>query len=208
MTRTQEKKQSVFTLREDADSTVFYLTQEEDLEEDARQMALLLHAARCSLVTVPVRDWNRELSPWEAPPVFGARAFGKDRKGAACDTSGILARGAVRAVGMYPDGCLFGDRRRLSVRLVPGVRGIPCGASRTGAGGLSESGRQGSQDAQSRDGARRGRDPGGRRKTRRTGDPACAGMESGKSFSGSAGTHGEGDPVDAGTDQETRGLRR
>ena len=76
MTRTQEKKQSVFTLREDADSTVFYLTQEEDLEEDARQMALLLHAARCSLVTVPVRDWNRELSPWEAPPVFGDRAFG------------------------------------------------------------------------------------------------------------------------------------
>ena len=77
MTRTQEKKQSVFTLREDADSTVFYLTQEEDLEEDARQMALLLHAARCSLVTVPVRDWNRELSPWEAPAVFGDKAFGK-----------------------------------------------------------------------------------------------------------------------------------
>ncbi len=77
MKQTQEKTQSVFTLREDADSTVFYLTQEEDLEEDAARMSFLLGAARCGLVTVPVRDWNRELSPWEAPPVFGDRAFGK-----------------------------------------------------------------------------------------------------------------------------------
>lgn len=28
------------------------------------------------LVTVKVDDWNRDLSPWEAPPVFGKEAFG------------------------------------------------------------------------------------------------------------------------------------
>lgn len=28
------------------------------------------------LVTLPVADWNRDLSPWEAPPVFGNEAFG------------------------------------------------------------------------------------------------------------------------------------
>ena len=76
MTQTKEKKQSIFMLKEDADITVFFLTQEEDLEDDAKQMSVLLDAAGCSLVTVPVRDWNRELSPWEAPAVFGDRAFG------------------------------------------------------------------------------------------------------------------------------------
>lgn len=29
----------------------------------------------CTLA-VPVEDWNRELSPWEAPPVFGREPFG------------------------------------------------------------------------------------------------------------------------------------
>ena len=29
-----------------------------------------------SLTAVKVSDWNRELSPWEAPAVFGNEAFG------------------------------------------------------------------------------------------------------------------------------------
>ena len=28
------------------------------------------------LTAVRVRDWNRDLTPWEAPPVFGKQAFG------------------------------------------------------------------------------------------------------------------------------------
>ncbi|MBO6014637.1 MAG: esterase [Oscillospiraceae bacterium] len=28
------------------------------------------------LLLFPVEDWNRDLSPWEAPPVFGSMAFG------------------------------------------------------------------------------------------------------------------------------------
>lgn len=32
-------------------------------------------------VCVPVRDWNAELSPWEAPPVFGREGFGSGADG-------------------------------------------------------------------------------------------------------------------------------
>ncbi len=28
------------------------------------------------LIAVKVRDWNKDLSPWEAPPVFGKESFG------------------------------------------------------------------------------------------------------------------------------------
>ena len=28
------------------------------------------------LIAVKIEDWNRELSPWQAPPVFGREAFG------------------------------------------------------------------------------------------------------------------------------------
>ena len=33
-------------------------------------------AAPFLLTAVPVGDWNRELSPWSAPPVFGSEGFG------------------------------------------------------------------------------------------------------------------------------------
>ena len=32
------------------------------------------------LVTVPVDSWNRDLSPWNAPPVFGKEPFGDGAK--------------------------------------------------------------------------------------------------------------------------------
>ena len=33
-------------------------------------------ALRFALAAFAVRDWNRDLSPWEAPPVFGKLPFG------------------------------------------------------------------------------------------------------------------------------------
>ena len=33
------------------------------------------------LVSFPVADWNRELSPWDAPPVFGKEGFGHGAEG-------------------------------------------------------------------------------------------------------------------------------
>ena len=52
-----------------------------DAGEQARSTALHAEiAARTDvpflLVSVPISDWNRELSPWEAPPVFGSKPFG------------------------------------------------------------------------------------------------------------------------------------
>lgn len=38
------------------------------------------------LASFEVKDWNRDLSPWEAPPVFGKNAFG----GGAADTLAFL----------------------------------------------------------------------------------------------------------------------
>ena len=51
-------------------------------DSDMRGMDSLVEHVRRScgvpfaLAVLPVRDWNRDLSPWEAPPVFGDRAFG------------------------------------------------------------------------------------------------------------------------------------
>lgn len=33
-----------------------------------------------SFVSIPVQDWNQELSPWPAPPVFGNEGFGDGAK--------------------------------------------------------------------------------------------------------------------------------
>ncbi len=35
-----------------------------------------LSSLEFSMITVKVDDWNRDLSPWEAPPVFGKEPFG------------------------------------------------------------------------------------------------------------------------------------
>ena len=40
------------------------------------------------LIAYPIRDWNCELSPWEAPPVYGRKPFGR---GAEETLHGILA---------------------------------------------------------------------------------------------------------------------
>lgn len=51
---------------------------EHDLE-GMGQEAAYLRAQGCDdflLAPVPVADWNRNLSPWPAPPVFGREAFG------------------------------------------------------------------------------------------------------------------------------------
>ena len=39
------------------------------------------------MIAVQIEDWNRDLSPWEAPPVFGKESFGS---GAADTLEGIL----------------------------------------------------------------------------------------------------------------------
>lgn len=49
-------------------------------EQNALDAQLALLEQRCGdgflFAAFPVTDWNRELSPWDAPPVFGTEAFG------------------------------------------------------------------------------------------------------------------------------------
>ena len=48
-----------------------------DLEGMDQELAALQEAAGdFRLLAFRIRDWNRELSPWEAPPVFGKEGFG------------------------------------------------------------------------------------------------------------------------------------
>ena len=58
---------------------------------DAQLLDRQYDAMRCcalpfALAAFEVKDWNRELSPWEAPPVFGKVPFG----GGAADTLAFL----------------------------------------------------------------------------------------------------------------------
>ena len=49
---------------------------EENSLRDEWSAAVLGSGVPICLVSVPIRDWDRELSPWEAPAVFGGRGFG------------------------------------------------------------------------------------------------------------------------------------
>ena len=45
------------------------------IETEAKTIAELA-GGDFRLIAVKIEDWNRDLSPWEAPPVFGKEAFG------------------------------------------------------------------------------------------------------------------------------------
>jgi len=69
------------------------------LEEEAEAIRALAPGRPFALAVLPVEDWNRELSPWEAPPVFGREAFGAG----APDTLSRIEEELIPALG--------GDRR-------------------------------------------------------------------------------------------------
>lgn len=45
------------------------------IENEAKTISELA-GGEFRLIAVKIEDWNRDLSPWEAPPVFGKEAFG------------------------------------------------------------------------------------------------------------------------------------
>lgn len=49
--------------------------EEEFLEKEIELIKSMTDKEFC-LVAVPVEDWNKDLSPWEAAPVFGTEGFG------------------------------------------------------------------------------------------------------------------------------------
>ena len=46
------------------------------LQKDYERICKLAGRQDFCLITLPVTDWNNDLSPWEAPPVFGNEGFG------------------------------------------------------------------------------------------------------------------------------------
>ncbi len=51
------------------------LRDQDDMENEVREIQART-SVPFSLIAVPVDNWNRDLSPWEAPPVFGKEGFG------------------------------------------------------------------------------------------------------------------------------------
>lgn len=45
-------------------------------ESEAERLAALCGHTDWCVVTLPIAEWNTELTPWEAPPVFGRVGFG------------------------------------------------------------------------------------------------------------------------------------
>lgn len=77
------------------------------LEDEAAKIRELT-SQNFRLIAVQVNDWNRDLSPWKAPAVFGHEDFG----GAAADTLSevqayLAGQGKVRCIGGYSLAGLF-----------------------------------------------------------------------------------------------------
>ena len=47
----------------------------EVLDSEAEEIVRLTGGTGFTLAAFKVHDWNRDLSPWEAPPVFGSEGF-------------------------------------------------------------------------------------------------------------------------------------
>ena len=60
-----------------ADTVLIQLVGDHDLPEIENEVAEIkkLTSVDFQLIAVKVDDWNRELSPWEAPAVFGNEDF-------------------------------------------------------------------------------------------------------------------------------------
>lgn len=77
----------------------------EILDQEAERIRELASNRRFMLVAFGIADWNRELSPWEAPAVFGQEHFGSGAK----DTLAYITESLLPEIERsYPTG---GDRR-------------------------------------------------------------------------------------------------
>ena len=86
-----------------ADAVLIQPVDEHDLscmENEVRLIAELCPVT-FHLIAVKVNDWNRDLSPWTAPAVFGREGFGD---GAANTLAGILTLCADRSKTYYVGG--------------------------------------------------------------------------------------------------------
>lgn len=73
-----EDKQCAVYGSHDAEYILIQPVNEHEMAQMEKQVALICDSVDrpFALAAFLVRDWNRELSPWEAPPVFGTEGFG------------------------------------------------------------------------------------------------------------------------------------
>ena len=96
-----------------ADTVLIQLVGDHDLPEIENEVAEIkkLTSVDFQLIAVKVDDWNRELSPWEAPAVFGNEGFGN---GAEDTLAEILTLCSDKSknyyIGGYSLAGLFGRR--------------------------------------------------------------------------------------------------
>ena len=67
----------------DVQTVLIQLVGEHDLpfmEQEIREIKTLTDNADFDMIAVKVDDWNNDLSPWAAPPVFGKEPFGDGAK--------------------------------------------------------------------------------------------------------------------------------
>ena len=74
----------------DSDIVLIQPVDDHDLEGIEKEFALISADSNMGICLTAVRidDWNNDLSPWEAPPVFGRNGFGR---GASETLDGLLA---------------------------------------------------------------------------------------------------------------------
>ncbi len=86
------------------------MADDHDLEAigaEAAEIARLAGDDFC-LTAVKVRDWNHDLSPWEAPPVFGNAGFGDGAADTLDDVLGLMSdRSKTYLIGGYSLAGLF-----------------------------------------------------------------------------------------------------
>ncbi len=92
----------------DAQTVLIQLVGEHDLpfmEQEIKKIKALTDNADLYMIAVKVNDWNNDLSPWAAPPVFGKEPFGDGAKA----TLDYLQRVGITT-------CRLGLRRLCSAR--------------------------------------------------------------------------------------------
>jgi len=107
--RTMDFKRAVYGDR-DADTVLVQMVDDHDLELIEREAALIRELSGGQpfrLETLKVNSWNRDLSPWKAPAVFGNEDFGEG----AADTLEYVLReiepGKRTIIGGYSLAALF-----------------------------------------------------------------------------------------------------
>ena len=91
-----EGRQCRVLSQEKPECLVIQPVDEHDMEMLPQQVEIMAQEAEkpFMLVAFQVKDWNGELSPWDAPPVFGREPFGSG----AADTLSFVVNGLLPAV--------------------------------------------------------------------------------------------------------------